>query len=98
MTHELRFHRAASHDLANALDYYDQISSELATRFRNNANKKFDSIVEQPESFPLDVLQIRYAKIKRFPYLIFFIVKPKYVLVLAVVHGASNPETWRIRG
>lgn len=33
----------------------------------------------------------------RFPYLIFFVVKSNFVLILAIVHGSSDPEKWRTR-
>jgi len=85
-------------DLANALDYYEHISPGLAERFRRAVNKTLDVVAERPESFPLDIAPVRFAKVKGFPYLVFFVAKPRFVSVIAVAHGSSNPNIWRGRG
>ena len=97
MTHRLRFHSAIPNDLVGAIDYYEGISPELANRFRDNVDRRLDEIAKHPEMFPTDVPPIRFAKIDRFPYLIFFLTKPDFVLVMAIVHGASDPSKWRSR-
>jgi len=84
-------------DLAGALDYYEPISSKLANRFRRAVNRRLDDVAERPESFPLDVPPIRFAKIARFPYVFFFVEKPESVSILAIIHGASDPAKWRDR-
>ena len=40
---------------------------------------------------------VRFAKIDRFPYLVFFSVSPRFVSVIAIVHGSSEPGKWRDR-
>lgn len=97
MAHRLIFNPAIPEDLASALDYYGDISPLLANRFRENVDRRFDDIAERPESFPIDVPPIRFASVGRFPYLIFFVVKPEFVSLVAIVHGSSEPETWRSR-
>lgn len=97
MAHKLRFHSAIPEDLVNALDYYDEISNALGNRFRDNVDRRLDDIATNPEMFPFDVPPVRFAKIDRFPYLIFFAVTTEVVRILAIVHGASNPEKWRTR-
>ena len=47
---------------------------------------------KHPEMFPADIPPIRFAKIERFPYLIFFVEKSDFVSVIAIVHGASDPS------
>jgi len=84
-------------DLANAVTYYDSISAKLADRFRANVDRRLHDIAAHPESFPADVPPIRFAKIERFPYLIFFKAYENHVSVIAVLHGSSNPERWRNR-
>jgi len=48
----------------------------------------------RPESNPEIYRGIRRAVVSRFPYLIFYIVRPKRVAVLAVLHHARNPAIW----
>jgi len=97
VAHKLRFHSAAPDDLLNALDYYDGISVALGNRFRENVDRRLDDIANNPEMFSFDISPVRFAKVDRFPYLIFFAVKSEFVRILAIVHGASDPDKWRTR-
>lgn len=97
MARKLIFDPRFPDDLVAALDYYEPIAVELANRFRQQVNLRLDDIVERPESFTFDVAPIRCARLHRFPYLIFFIVKPDFISILAVLHGSSDPATWRDR-
>jgi toxin ParE1/3/4 len=84
-------------DLVAAVDYYEQISSALANDFRQHVNDKLDDIAERPESFPVDVGTVRFARVDRFPYLIFFVAHQDFVSIIAILHGASEPARWRNR-
>jgi len=97
VAHRLRFHPSIPDDLANALDYYDGVSHMLSNRFRKSVDQRLDNIAQNPEIFPFDVSPIRFAKVGRFPYLIFFVVKPKFISIIAIVHGAADPNKWRSR-
>ena len=59
--------------------------------------ERLDEIAERPDSFPLDIPPIRFAKIDRFPYLVFFSVHAHFVSVIAIVHGSREPSNWRER-
>ncbi len=97
MARRLVFNSSIPDDLAVALEYYEEISPALANRFRENTDRRLDDIAERPESFPVDIPPIRFAKIDRFPYLIFFVAKTDFVSVIAIVHASSEPRTWRDR-
>jgi len=97
VAYKLRFGSFVPDDLVNALNYYEAISPSLANRFRVRVNRRLDDLTIRPESFPQDIPPIRFAKIDRFPYLIFFTIKNKHVLVLGIVHGSSEPGKWRER-
>lgn len=97
MAHRLVFNPSIPADLAAAIDHYERISPELADRFRESVNRRLDEIAERPEWFGIDVPPIRFAKIERFPYLVFFIVNPDFISVIAIVHGSSDPDKWRSR-
>ena len=97
VAHRLRFHSAIPDDLVNALDYYEGVSHTLANRFRDSVDKRLDDIAKNPELFVFDAPPIRFAKIDRFPYLIFFTVQSGFAFIIAIVHGASDPNKWRSR-
>lgn len=97
MARRLIFAPQVPDDLVAAVDYYEQISAALANDFRRHINDKLDDIAERPESFPLDIESVRFARVDRFPYLIFFIADQESVSIIAVLHGASDPARWRER-
>jgi len=41
---------------------------------------------------------VRAARLKQFRNIVYFIVLPDRVEVLAVLHSARDPSTWRSRG
>lgn len=97
MAYKLIFHREIPDDLTSALDYYEPLSDELANGFRQSVDRTLSQVASHPGIFSLDTSPIRFAKTRRFPYLIFFAVKKEAVLILAILHGSSDPSKWRSR-
>lgn len=97
MESKLLFEPHVAEDLADALRHYDSIAIQLGNRFRQRVNERLDDIAARAESFPTDIAPVRFAKIEQFPYLIFFVVRPDFVTILAIVHGASDPRRWKHR-
>ncbi|MEI8373445.1 MAG: type II toxin-antitoxin system RelE/ParE family toxin [Planctomycetota bacterium] len=97
MANRLRFHPAVSSDLTDAIGYYDGISPLLGARFRKMVDARFDRIESHPELFSLAFGDVRFATVRRFPYVILFRQRRETIMVLGVFHGASNPERWRER-
>lgn len=95
MAYRLIFNPAIPDDLEAALNHYEAISPTLANRFRSSVNEIFDEIASRPESFPMETAPIRFARVDRFPYLILFTIRPKFISLLAIVHGSSDPQKWR---
>lgn len=97
MADRLRFHPLLPSDLQEAIHWYDEISIDLGNRFRESVDARFDDVAEHPESFAIAFADVRFARIKRFPYLLLFRVHRDFVHVLGVFHGASEPKEWRER-
>jgi plasmid stabilization system protein ParE len=97
MANQMRFHPAVPSDLREAIDYYDEISPLLGDRFRKMVDGSYDLIESHPEMFPLVFDDVRFAKVRRFPYLILFRQRHATIMVLGVFHGASDPERWHAR-
>lgn len=66
MANKLIFHPHIPDDVVAAVTYYEEISSELANRFWEQVNRRLDDIAARPESFPMDVAPIRFARLERF--------------------------------
>jgi len=97
MADRLRFHRLAPDDLRDAINWYDEISVELANRFRGSVESCLDKVDAHPEAFAVAFDDVRFARIERFPYLILFREDRDTVHVLGVFHSASDMEKWRHR-
>jgi plasmid stabilization system protein ParE len=53
-----------------------------------------DRIRENPELYPLARNSIRRAVLRRFPYLLFYLVEPRRIVVIGCLHASRDPETW----
>ena len=99
MNKRLRFHRLVSHDVRKAIGWYTDISTDLGESFRELLDLQFDAIEKRPSNYSFAFDGVRFAKMKRFPYIVLFQVidDNEDVYVLGVFHGSSNPDRWRQR-
>jgi hypothetical protein len=81
-------------DFNKALDYYRNISPALAKKFHGAVNTTFNDLKKNP------FYQIRYDNfrlklVKKFPYLLHFIVdeKAKTIFVYGIRNSHQNPNT-----
>jgi plasmid stabilization system protein ParE len=51
-----------------------------------------------PFRFPLARGEVRRARVRRFPYIVFFIPESERTIVIAVLHGRRDPQAWQTRG
>lgn len=51
-------------------------------------------ISQTPFIYPVLYKRVRRALLFRFPYSIFFVMNPKVVTVVAVLHQARDPRRW----
>ncbi|MGQ0625439.1 MAG: type II toxin-antitoxin system RelE/ParE family toxin [Sporichthyaceae bacterium] len=89
--HRLVFHPDVEGDLTAILDYYGSRDPALPARFRLRPAEQFDRLESFPESGA--VLFDSYCRVilKRFPYLVVYLLEADQILVLAVVSYRRNP-------
>jgi hypothetical protein len=97
MPDRLRFHPSVVDDLRQAISWYEKISPALADRFRSEVNERFDEVADRRQFFAWAFTGVRFAKVRKFPYLVLFQEQTEVVIVLGVFHSASDPEKWRRR-
>ncbi len=82
------------HDLAAGFDWYEEQRSGLGGEFRTSIQSTFKAIELHPELFASVYGEVRRAIVSRFPFAVFYLVEPKRVVVLRVLHTARNSELW----
>jgi len=87
----------AEADLLAARDWYEQQSDNLRDDFAEKVEEMLFRISLYPEFYPALLRNVRAAKLRRFPYLIYYRVQTNYIEVLAVLHGSRNPRIWQGR-
>jgi plasmid stabilization system protein ParE len=71
----------------------------LGVEFAEHVQAVFDRISAMPELLHAVVYRdMRKALVRKFPYSVFYRIKPGRVIVLAVFHGKQDPNIWKTRG
>lgn len=89
-----RFHPLFADDLREACEYYDSISPDLGTRFRNQVHARLLDVNARPESFGRVGGDYRGAMVSGFPYVIVFTMDQNAVAFFGIRHAASDQGSW----
>ena len=91
-------HAEVAHDLNEARDWYERRKRGLGIEFQAAVEENLNRIRAQPLRFARIHGEVRCARLKRFPYGVFFyIFREDTIFVLAVMHHARDPERWQRR-
>jgi plasmid stabilization system protein ParE len=99
MPSQLRYQPNAVADVNAAAAWYDERNVALGNRFRKSVVESVKKIAESPELFGylFPDLDVRAARLQKFPYLVLFRHQRELTHVLAVLHTATDPHNWRRR-
>lgn len=89
--------RRAEREADEAARWYEGESEGLGRAFLEVLEQALEQVEENPLQFPAIHLDIRRALMKRFPYGVFFRVRPAETKVIAVIHFARHPSRWQSR-
>jgi toxin ParE1/3/4 len=99
MSRRLIIRPEAEADLTDAVAWYDSREPGLGLELLSEVHSGMARALESPESFsrirrsPI----IRRVLTRRFPYRIFFIVRPDAIVVFAILHAARHDRVWKHR-
>jgi hypothetical protein len=82
--------RAADLDLHEAATWYEGQRPGLGSELLVETREMLETIQNRPESFPITYRQARPARLKRFPYAIYFQVRDDYISVIAILHASRD--------
>ena len=93
----IRLEEAAESDIAHAFEWYEATRAGLGDEFVAALAESFERLVEWPESSPVVHHDVRRTLLRRFPFSVYYLVDTETLVIIAVLHTASNPVQWRRR-
>lgn len=97
MSRKVVFLPAARQEVASAQDWYEREVAGLGLRLREALDAQVLRISANPLQFPLRMQDVRSAKLRRFPYSVFFRVTEDQVAIIACFHASRDPMVWTER-
>ncbi len=86
----------AESDITDAARWYENQEAGLGTEFVDEIRNAISQLTVRPLSY----LRIRKSPavhrilVRRFPYRVFYIVRPDAIVVFAVLHAARHDRRW----
>jgi toxin ParE1/3/4 len=93
----LVFRAAAQTEFDGATAWYESQRAGLGADFVGEVQKILDIISGQPDRYPIASGDVREAPVSRFPYCVYYRVKPDRVVIIAVFHTSRDPTVWQSR-
>ncbi len=97
MTYRLVILPEAEADLDEAYRWYENQRCGLGGEFIVYVEAVFERICETPELHAVVYRTLRQTLVKRFPYVVCYVLDEDRVDVVAVFHGHRDPTAWKSR-
>ena len=97
MTWPVALDRIARAEASGAHAWYLAHSEVLGERFRTDLDAVIARVADNPLQFPVVEEDVRCARMRRFPYGVFFRIAGERVRVIACLHGRRDAQQWQRR-
>lgn len=87
----------AESDIRALEAYYENIRVGLASGVLTRLETLLALITAHPRMYAIKVQDIRAVRIRRTPYVLYYVVLEEEIHVIAVMHGARDEEAWKSR-
>ena len=89
----------AEADITDAAVWYDSREPGLGLDLISEVHSAIARALKNPESFPRVRRSptVRRVLTPRFPYRVFFIIRPDAIVIFAVLHAARHDRVWKHR-
>ncbi|MGD9854205.1 MAG: type II toxin-antitoxin system RelE/ParE family toxin [Planctomycetaceae bacterium] len=87
----------AEEDMLAARQWYEGQREGLGKRFIAAIDDALGQIARIPLTFPIAYKECRQYIVRRFPYVIYYLVGDDQVSVIGVFHGRRDPQAWQQR-
>lgn len=90
--------RIAEQEFDDSIAYYESEREGLGQEFRVIIEQHFQRIADNPKRFPQVRGEVRRAVVlRRFPFVIHFLIEPERIVILSVFHTSRDPEQLKSR-
>lgn len=93
----VRFTPAARAELIHGQDWYEAEQPGLGRRFTAEIDRTVQRMAVAPLQFRPMFKTVRRARVKIFPYGLFFVIDGDTLLVIACFHSRRDPQEWQAR-
>lgn len=69
----------------------------LGARFREELDHQIERITSKPLHFPVALADVRRARLRYFPYGLFFRQFEQTIYIIACFHSSRDPSVWHNR-
>jgi plasmid stabilization system protein ParE len=97
MSLPLEYRPEVRDDVDTAYARYEGLRAGLGDEFLKALRDQLDRIEANPALYGVLFQDVRAARLRRFPYVVYYRLEPSRIFVLAVQHGGGNPQTWQSR-
>ncbi len=88
----LKRHRLVGADFQSAFGWYEDQCPGLGLEFAEDFRRAYHRLRQDPLLYAIRFAGVRRLNLDRFPYGIFYAVKPEEIRVLAVLHASRDTE------
>ncbi|MBL7777794.1 MAG: type II toxin-antitoxin system RelE/ParE family toxin [Chitinophagales bacterium] len=97
MTYRIAFLPQVEQDVQDAYNWYELQLPGLGDDFLLSIDAAVNAIARNPLHYTIEFKNIRKAKARRFPFGIYFLIHQYTITVIAIIHLARHPKTWKTR-
>jgi plasmid stabilization system protein ParE len=84
-------YRKAGNDLERIINWYEHLSPGLSIYFLEEVEKSLNNILANPYSYKLVTSEVRRCLMKKFPYVIYYVLDRNMIVVLRVRGKRQRP-------
>lgn len=97
MKYRIQIDEEALSDIQEATEWYNEQLQGLGSRFLKQIKSQINSLKTDAEIYTNRYADVRCMLIKKFPFMVHYIIDGLTVKVFAVLHTSRNPKIWENR-